>query len=153
MLEEVGYCSGIENYSRHLDHRPPGSAPWTLIDYLPTDYLLVLDESHMTVPQIRGMYNGDQRRKQVLVDYGFRLPSAMDNRPLKFAEFENTWAGDLHLGHPRRRMRWARPDQVVEQIIRPTGLMIRRWKSARPRAGGRPAGGNQPAAARANGYS
>jgi excinuclease ABC subunit B len=98
MLREVGYCAGIENYSRQLDRRPPGSPPWTLIDYLPSDYLLILDESHMTVPQIRGMYNGDQSRKGVLVDYGFRLPSALDNRPLKFDEFE---AHDLHLGHTR----------------------------------------------------
>ncbi|HNK62750.1 MAG TPA: DEAD/DEAH box helicase family protein, partial [Anaerolineales bacterium] len=84
MLKEVGYCSGIENYSRHLDGRPPGSHPWTMIDFLPSDYLLILDESHMTVPQIRGMYNGDRARKETLVEYGFRLPSALDNRPLKF---------------------------------------------------------------------
>jgi excinuclease ABC subunit B len=88
MLKEVGYCSGIENYSRHLDRRPAGTHPWTMIDFLPSDYLLVLDESHMTVPQIRGMYNGDRARKETLVEYGFRLPSAMDNRPLKFDEFE-----------------------------------------------------------------
>ena len=100
MLKEVGYCSGIENYSRHLDRRPAGTHPWTLIDFLPSDYLLVIDESHMTVPQIRGMYNGDRSRKETLVEYGFRLPSAVDNRPLKFDEFE---AGDglydLHLCH------------------------------------------------------
>ena len=100
MLKEVGYCSGIENYSRHLDGRAPGTHPWTMIDFLPSDYLLVIDESHMTVPQIRGMYNGDRARKETLVEYGFRLPSAMDNRPLKFDEFE---AGDgshhLHLRH------------------------------------------------------
>ena len=88
MLREVGFTTGIENYSRHFDRRPPGSAPYTLIDYLPEDHLLIIDESHMTVPQIRGMYNGDRARKQVLVDYGFRLPSALDNRPLQFAEFE-----------------------------------------------------------------
>ena len=88
MLKEVGYCSGIENYSRHLDRRAPGTHPWTMIDFLPSDYLLVIDESHMTVPQIRGMYNGDRARKETLVEYGFRLPSAMDNRPLKFEEFE-----------------------------------------------------------------
>jgi excinuclease ABC subunit B len=88
MLREVGYCSGVENYSRHLDQRPAGSAPWTLMDYLPSEYLLVIDESHMTVPQIRGMYNGDRSRKETLVEYGFRLPSALDNRPLTFAEFE-----------------------------------------------------------------
>ena len=84
MLREVGYCSGIENYSRHLDQREAGTPPWTLIDYLPSEYLIFIDESHMSIPQIRGMYNGDQARKRVLADYGFRLPSAMDNRPLKF---------------------------------------------------------------------
>jgi len=89
MLREVGYTSGIENYSRHLDQREVGTPPWTMIDYLPSDYLLVIDESHMTIPQIRGMFNGDRSRKQVLVDYGFRLPSALDNRPLTFEEFEN----------------------------------------------------------------
>jgi excinuclease ABC subunit B len=88
MLREVGYCSGIENYSRHLDQRPAGTPPWTLVDYLPSDYLLVIDESHMTIPQIRGMFNGDQSRKRVLAEYGFRLPSALDNRPLTFEEFE-----------------------------------------------------------------
>ncbi|HBA92353.1 MAG TPA: excinuclease ABC subunit B, partial [Anaerolineaceae bacterium] len=93
MLKEVGYCSGIENYSRHLDQRPVGSPPWTLMDYLPSKYLLFLDESHMTVPQVRGMYNGDRSRKGTLVEYGFRLPSAMDNRPLTFAEFEQ------HMGY------------------------------------------------------
>jgi excinuclease ABC subunit B len=82
MLREVGYCSGIENYSRHMDQRAPGTSPWTLMDYIPSDYLLIIDESHMTIPQIRGMYHGDRSRKQTLVDYGFRLPSAMDNRPL-----------------------------------------------------------------------
>ena len=96
MLKEVGYCSGIENYSRHLDQRPAGSPPWTLMDYLPSEYLLVLDESHMTVPQIRGMYNGDQSRKGTLVEYGFRLPSAMDNRPLTFEEFQEAH-GIYHL--------------------------------------------------------
>jgi excinuclease ABC subunit B len=88
MLREIGSCAGIENYSRHLDQRAAGTPPWTLVDYLPSDYLLIIDESHMTIPQIRGMYNGDRSRKQTLVDYGFRLPSAMDNRPLKFPEFE-----------------------------------------------------------------
>jgi len=89
MLREVGFCSGIENYSRTLAQRPPGSTPWTLLDYFPADWLLFVDESHMTLPQIRGMYNGDRARKEVLVDYGFRLPSALDNRPLTFAEFED----------------------------------------------------------------
>ena len=88
MIREVGYCNGIENYSRHLDQRPPGSHPWTLMDYLPSEYLLFIDESHMTIPQIRGMYKGDRSRKTVLSEYGFRLPSAIDNRPLTFEEFE-----------------------------------------------------------------
>ncbi len=123
MLREVGYCSGIENYSRQLDQRPPGSPPWTLLDYLPSDYLLILDESHMTVPQIRGMYNGDQARKQVLVDYGFRLPSAMDNRPLKFDEFEQHMGYTVYTTATPGPYEMGRADQVVEQIIRPTGLL------------------------------
>ena len=88
MMREMGFCSGIENYSRHLTLRPAGSTPYTLLDYFPDDFLMVIDESHVTIPQIRGMYNGDQARKQVLVDHGFRLPSALDNRPLRFEEFE-----------------------------------------------------------------
>src|SRR5207247_215958 len=88
MIAEVGYCSGIENYSRHLDGRKPGERPYTLLDYFPKDYLLIIDESHVTLPQIRAMFNGDQARKSVLVEHGFRLPSAMDNRPLKFEDFE-----------------------------------------------------------------
>jgi excinuclease ABC subunit B len=123
MLREVGYCSGIENYSRHIDGRPPGSAPWTLIDFLPKDYLLVLDESHMMVPQIRGMYNGDQARKQVLVEYGFRLPSAMDNRPLKFEEFVAQMGITLYTSATPAEYEIKKSAQVVEQIIRPTGLI------------------------------
>lgn len=123
MLREVGYCSGIENYSRHLDQRAPGSAPWTLIDYLPSDYLLVLDESHMTVPQIRGMYRGDRSRKSVLVEYGFRLPSAMDNRPLTFEEFETHMGYTMFTSATPAAFEMNRADQVVEQIIRPTGLL------------------------------
>ncbi len=123
MLREVGYCSGIENYSRHIDGRPPGSAPWTLIDFLPKDYLLVLDESHMMIPQIRGMYNGDQARKQVLVEYGFRLPSAMDNRPLKFEEFVEQMGTTLYTSATPAEYELKRSDQVIEQIIRPTGLV------------------------------
>ncbi len=96
MLKEVGYCSGIENYSRHLDGRAPGTHPWTMIDFLPSDYLLVIDESHMTIPQIRGMYNGDRARKETLVEYGFRLPSAIDNRPLKFDEFEQVMGHTIY---------------------------------------------------------
>ena len=89
MMEEMGFCSGIENYSLHLTLREPGSTPYTLLDYFPKDWLLVVDESHVTLPQVRGMYNGDRARKQVLVDYGFRLPTALDNRPLNYQEFEN----------------------------------------------------------------
>ena len=88
MLSETGFCSGVENYSRHLSRREPGSTPWTLMDYFPDDFVCFVDESHMTVPQVRGMYNGDRARKEVLVDFGFRLPSALDNRPLMFHEFE-----------------------------------------------------------------
>ncbi len=123
MLREVGYCSGIENYSRPLDQRAPGTPPWTLIDYLPSDYLLVLDESHMTVPQIRGMYNGDRSRKEVLVEYGFRLPSALDNRPLKFDEFEAHMGYTMYTSATPAPFELNRADQVVEQIIRPTGLV------------------------------
>jgi len=123
MLKEVGYCSGIENYSRHLDGRAPGSHPWTMIDFLPSDYLLVLDESHMTVPQIRGMYNGDRARKETLVEYGFRLPSAMDNRPLKFDEFEEVMGSTIYTSATPAHYEMEHADQVVEQIIRPTGLV------------------------------
>jgi excinuclease ABC subunit B len=123
MLREVGYSSGIENYSRHLDQRPAGSHPWTLMDYLPGDYLLVLDESHMTVPQIRGMFNGDRSRKEVLVEYGFRLPSALDNRPLTFAEFEDHMGFTIYTTATPGPYELKRADQVVEQIIRPTGLV------------------------------
>ncbi|MCB9112691.1 MAG: excinuclease ABC subunit UvrB [Anaerolineales bacterium] len=123
MLKEVGYCSGIENYSRHLDGRAPGSHPWTMIDFLPSDYLLVLDESHMTVPQIRGMYNGDRARKETLVEYGFRLPSALDNRPLKFDEFEKVMGSTIYTSATPAEFEMKNAQQVVEQIIRPTGLV------------------------------
>lgn len=123
MLREVGYCSGIENYSRHLDQREQGSAPWTLIDYLPSDYILVLDESHMTIPQVRGMYNGDCSRKQTLVEYGFRLPSTLDNRPLKFDEFESHMGYTVYTSATPGPYEMQKADQVVEQIIRPTGLI------------------------------
>lgn len=123
MLREVGYCSGIENYSRHLDQRAAGTPPWTLIDYLPSDYLLILDESHMTVPQVRGMYNGDRQRKTVLVEYGFRLPSALDNRPLTFEEFESRMGSVVYTTATPGPYEMERADQVVEQIIRPTGLV------------------------------
>jgi excinuclease ABC subunit B len=123
MLREVGYCSGIENYSRHFDRRAPGTHPWTMIDFLPSDYLLVIDESHMTIPQIRGMYNGDRARKETLVEYGFRLPSAVDNRPLKFDEFEEVMGKTIYTSATPGPYEMGKADQVVEQIIRPTGLV------------------------------
>ncbi|HMN13022.1 MAG TPA: excinuclease ABC subunit UvrB, partial [Bellilinea sp.] len=123
MLKEVGYCSGIENYSRHLDQRPAGSPPWTLMDYLPSEYLLFLDESHMTVPQIRGMYNGDRSRKTTLVDYGFRLPSALDNRPLTFDEFKQHMGYTIYTSATPAPYELGQAQQVAEQIIRPTGLV------------------------------
>jgi len=123
MLREVGSCAGIENYSRLLDRREPGTAPWTLIDYFPSDYLLIMDESHMTVPQVRGMYHGDRTRKSTLVEYGFRLPSAMDNRPLKFDEFEAHMGSVIYTTATPGPYEMNRADQVVEQIIRPTGLV------------------------------
>jgi excinuclease ABC subunit B len=123
MLREIGTCSGIENYSRQLDQRAPGSHPWTLMDFLPHDYLLVIDESHMTIPQIRGMYNGDRSRKETLVEYGFRLPSAMDNRPLKFDEFEQVMGSTIYTTATPGPYEMQHAGQVVEQIIRPTGLV------------------------------
>ncbi len=123
MLREVGYCSGIENYSRHLDQREPGTPPWTLMDYLPSEYLLVIDESHMTVPQVRGMYFGDRSRKQTLTEYGFRLPSAMDNRPLTFDEFEQRKGYTIYTSATPSAYEMNLANQVVEQIIRPTGLV------------------------------
>jgi excinuclease ABC subunit B len=123
MLREVGYCSGIENYSRPLALRQPGSRPWTLLDYFPADWLLVIDESHMTIPQVHGMYNGDRARKEVLVDYGFRLPSALDNRPLKFAEFEESLNQVVYTSATPGPYELQHSQQVVEQIIRPTGLV------------------------------
>jgi excinuclease ABC subunit B len=123
MLQEVGYCSGIENYSRHLDQRPPGSAPWTLMDYFPPDFLLVIDESHMTIPQIRGMHAGDRSRKEILVEYGFRLPSALDNRPLNFDEFERRAGQVIYTSATPGPYELPLAAQVVEQIIRPTGLV------------------------------
>jgi excinuclease ABC subunit B len=123
MLREVGYCSGIENYSRPLSLRPAGSRPWTLLDYFPADWLLIMDESHMTVPQVRGMFNGDRARKEVLVDYGFRLPSALDNRPLRFDEFEATINDVIFTSATPGPYELQNSAQVVEQIIRPTGLI------------------------------
>ncbi len=123
MLREVGYCSGIENYSRPLSLRPPGSRPWTLLDYFPADYLMIVDESHMTIPQIHGMYNGDRSRKQVLVDYGFRLPCALDNRPLTFEEWEASVNQVIYTSATPGPYELKHSAQVVEQIIRPTGLV------------------------------
>jgi excinuclease ABC subunit B len=123
MLREIGTCAGIENYSRQLDQRAPGTHPWTLMDFLPSDYLLVIDESHMTIPQVRGMYNGDRARKETLVEYGFRLPSAMDNRPLKFNEFEQVMGSTIYTSATPGPYEMQHAGQVVEQIIRPTGLV------------------------------
>jgi len=123
MLREVGYCSGIENYSRHLDQRPGGSPPWVLVDYFPPDYLMVIDESHMTIPQVRGMYGGDRSRKETLVEYGFRLPSALDNRPLSFDEFEQRTGQVIYTTATPGPYELERASHVVEQIIRPTGLV------------------------------
>ncbi|OEG00125.1 excinuclease ABC subunit B [Vulcanibacillus modesticaldus] len=123
MMAEVGFCSGIENYSRHLEGRQAGSTPYTLLDYFPEDFLMIIDESHVTIPQIRGMYNGDQARKQVLVDHGFRLPSALDNRPLKFEEFEKHIHQIIYVSATPGPYELERVPEVVEQIIRPTGLL------------------------------
>ncbi len=123
MLRETGFCSGVENYSRHLAGRAAGEQPWTLMDYLPDDYLLVVDESHVALPQVRGMFAGDRSRKQVLVDYGFRLPSAMDNRPLTFAEFERQINQALFVSATPGPYDYEHSQAVVEQVIRPTGLI------------------------------
>lgn len=123
MLTEVGFCSGIENYSAPMSGRPPGSRPYTLIDYFPKDFLLMVDESHQTIPQVRGMYNGDRARKQNLVDYGFRLPSALDNRPLKFDEFEALVPQAIFMSATPGPYENEHATQTVDQIIRPTGLL------------------------------
>ncbi|MBA3789769.1 MAG: excinuclease ABC subunit UvrB [Actinomycetota bacterium] len=123
MMRELGYCSGIENYSRHLDGRPPGSTPYTLLDYFPDDYVTFVDESHITLPQVRGMYNGDQSRKTTLVDFGFRLPSALDNRPLKFDEFLLKSNQLVFVSATPGPYELENSGQIVEQIIRPTGLI------------------------------
>jgi len=123
MLTEMGYCSGIENYSRHLSGRPPGSRPYTLIDYFPEDFLIIIDESHVSVPQIGAMYNGDRSRKETLVEYGFRLPSALDNRPLKFKEFEELVNQAVFISATPGPYERKNSRRIVEQIIRPTGLV------------------------------
>lgn len=124
MMKELGYCSGIENYSRHMDGRPPGSRPYNLLDYFPKDFLLVVDESHVTIPQIRGMYNGDRARKETLVEHGFRLPSALDNRPMRFDEFESMLNQVIFVSATPAEYELEKSGGVVvEQIIRPTGLL------------------------------
>lgn len=123
MLEEMGFCSGIENYSRHLSQRPPGSRPYTLIDYFPDDFITIIDESHQSIPQIRGMFNGDRSRKETLVEYGFRLPSALDNRPLKFNEFEKMQNQCIYVSATPGPYEREHEENSAEQIIRPTGLL------------------------------
>tara|TARA_Y100001001_G_scaffold157664_1_gene176137 strand:+ start:86 stop:2215 length:2130 start_codon:yes stop_codon:yes gene_type:complete len=123
MLQETGFCSGVENYARHLSQRPKGSPPWTLLDYFPEDYLMFVDESHMTLPQVRGMYKGDMSRKSTLVDFGFRLPSAMDNRPLNFEEYEEHVNQVVYVSATPGPFELQNSSTVVEQVIRPTGLL------------------------------
>ncbi|MCD4838859.1 excinuclease ABC subunit UvrB [Neobacillus sedimentimangrovi] len=123
MMREMGFCSGIENYSRHLTLRPAGSTPYTLLDYFPDDFLMIIDESHVTLPQIRGMYNGDKARKEILVEHGFRLPSALDNRPLKFEEFEKHIHNIIYVSATPGPYELEHTPEMVEQIIRPTGLL------------------------------
>ena len=123
MLSEMGFCQGIENYSRHLSNRPPGSRPFTLIDYFPEDFLIIVDESHVTIPQIGGMYKGDRSRKMNLVEYGFRLPSALDNRPLQFSEFESMVNQIIYVSATPGPYEYKNSENTVEQIIRPTGLL------------------------------
>ena len=122
MMRETGYCAGVENYSRHLSRRAAGSTPYTLLDYFPEDYLLFVDESHMTLPQLRGMYFGDQSRKETLVDYGFRLPSALDNRPLNFGEFEERANQVVYVSATPGPYEYEHSQEIIEQVIRPTGL-------------------------------
>ena len=123
MLQEVGFCQGIENYSRHISGREPGSPPYTLLDYFPDDMLVFIDESHVTTPQIGSMYNGDRSRKEALVEYGFRLPSAFDNRPLTFSEFELKVKQAIYVSATPGPYERKHSRQIVEQIIRPTGLV------------------------------
>ena len=123
MLKETGFCNGVENYSRHLALRDEGVTPTCLIDFMPEDFLLVVDESHVTLPQVRGMYNGDRMRKQTLVDYGFRLPSALDNRPLRFEEFESKINNAIYVSATPGDYELEKAGTVTEQIIRPTGLL------------------------------
>ena len=122
MMRETGYCAGVENYSRHLAQREAGSTPYTLLDYFPEDFLMFVDESHMTLPQVRAMYGGDQSRKEVLVEYGFRLPSALDNRPLNFGEFEERVNQIIYVSATPGPYEYEHSQQMVEQVLRPTGL-------------------------------
>ena len=131
MLSEIGFCTGIENYSRVIAGRAPGTPPTTLIDYFPDDFLLFVDESHVTLPQVRAMYNGDHSRKQSLVDYGFRLPSAYDNRPLKFDEFEQKIHQAIFVSATPGDYEREHAANIAEQLIRPTGLLDPRSSSAR----------------------
>ncbi|MFH1407340.1 MAG: excinuclease ABC subunit UvrB [Candidatus Omnitrophota bacterium] len=123
MMREIGYCAGVENYSRHLSWRPPGSRPYCLIDYFPDDFLTIIDESHVTLPQLRGMYNGDRSRKETLVEFGFRMPSCLDNRPLKFDELEGLLKQLIYVSATPNEYEISRSGEVVEQIIRPTGIV------------------------------
>src|SRR3954468_22157322 len=123
MMRELGYCTGIENYSRHLARREPGSRPWTLLDYFPPDWLLVVDESHMTVPQVVGMYKNDRTRKEILVDFGFRLPSALDNRPLTFEEFETSVNQAIYMSATPGPYELEKAERIAEQLVRPTGIV------------------------------
>ncbi|MEW6007117.1 MAG: helicase-related protein, partial [bacterium] len=123
MLQTTGYCHGIENYSRHLSGRQPGERPYTLIDYFPDDFLVIIDESHVTIPQLRGMYEGDKARKKALIDYGFRLPSAYDNRPLRFDEFLSLTHQKIYISATPDSYELSLSQQVVEQIVRPTGIV------------------------------
>src|SRR5207253_5550948 len=123
MMRETGGCAGIENYSRHLSQREPGSQPWSLLDYFPDDFMMFVDESHITLPQVRGMYHGDRSRKEVLIDYGFRLPSALDNRPLTFQEFERHIHQVVFVSATPGPYEYEHSQQIAEQVIRPTGLL------------------------------
>ncbi len=134
MMRELGYCSGIENYSRIISNRPVGSPPLTLMDYFPEDFVLFVDESHVTLPQVRAMYNGDRARKESLVEYGFRLPCAFDNRPLKFDEFAGRFSQAVYVSATPADYERGEADQIVEQVIRPTGLLDPRVE-VRPVAG------------------
>src|ERR671938_918308 len=123
MMKELGFCNGIENYSRHLDGRPPGSPPHTLLDYFPSDFVVFIDESHQTVPQLGGMYEGDRSRKQTLVEHGFRLPSALDNRPLRFDEFLARVPQMVFVSATPGPFEREHSTRIVEQIVRPTGIV------------------------------